>query len=185
MPILEREASHYPGTLLVDGPDPASQRKWWAVFTKARQEKALARHLLRREVPFYLPLVPRDHLIRGRKVHSFVPLFSGYVFLHGTEDERVQALATNRVSRILTVPDERQLWQDLRQVHHLIETDAPLTVERRLAPGRKVRIKAGAMMGLEGTVLARRGSIRLLVAVRFLQAGVSVEIDDYMVESID
>jgi transcriptional antiterminator RfaH len=185
MPILDREVSHYPSALLDNGPDVTSQRKWWAVFTKARQEKALARHLLRREIPFYLPLVPRDHLIRGRRVHSFVPLFSGYVFLHGTEEERVQSLTTNRVSCILPVPDEAQLWQDLRQVHRLIEADAPLTVERRLTAGRQVRIKAGAMMGMEGTVLARRGSIRLLVAVHFLQAGVSVEIDDYMLEAID
>jgi transcription antitermination factor NusG len=84
---------------------------------------------------------------------------------------------------MLAVPDQRQLRSDLRQLHHLIEIDAPLTVERRLEPGRRVRIKYGPMRGIEGVITQRRGGKRrLLVAVEFLQSGVSVEIDDFMVE---
>ena len=40
-------------------------------------------------------------------------------------------------------------------------------------------------MGLEGTIIARRGGDYLLVAVNFLQKGVSVAIQDYLVEAID
>jgi transcriptional antiterminator RfaH len=47
-----------------------------------------------------------------------------------------------------------------------------------------VRIKSGALMGLEGMILTRRGETRLLIAVHYLQQGVSVQIDDYMVEPI-
>jgi hypothetical protein len=60
-----------------------------------------------------------------------------------------------------------------------------LSVERRLESGREVRIRAGVMKGLEGTVVVRRSKSRLLVAVHLLQAGVSLEIDDYMLEPID
>ena len=41
------------------------------------------------------------------------------------------------------------------------------------------------MMGLEGTILSRRGDCRLLVAVNFLQQGASVAIDDCMLEPVD
>jgi hypothetical protein len=40
------------------------------------------------------------------------------------------------------------------------------------------------MMGMEGIIVKRRGRTRLLVAVSFLQQGVSIEIDSYLVEPI-
>ena len=184
MPILEAETSIYPGNLLEDFAQSTDERQWWAVYTKARQEKALARHLLSREIPFYLPLVPKEQCIRGRKVHSHIPLFGGYVFLYGTETERTLSLTTNRISTILPVADAQVLQEDLRNIQMLIDADAPLTVERRLAPGQKIRVKAGSMMGMEGMILKRRGKTRLLVAVSFLQQGVSIEIDSFLVEPL-
>ena len=115
---------------------------------------------------------------------AHLPVFGGYLFLYGTEEERVQALTTNRISRILPVADTLQMTSDLRFVRSLIQAGAPLTVESRLQPGQRVRIKSGSLMGLEGTILTRRGETRLLIAVHYLQQGVSVQIDDYMVEPI-
>ena len=40
------------------------------------------------------------------------------------------------------------------------------------------------MAGLEGTVIHRRGKTRLLVAVKMLQQGVSLEIDDFQLEPL-
>ncbi len=185
MPILAPETSIYPANLLEDFTQTPSDRLWWAVYTMARQEKSLARDLLEREIPFYLPLVPKDNLIRGRCVCSHIPLFSGYIFLYGTEIERVNCLTTNRVSRVLSVTEHVQLVHDLGQIQKLIEAKAPLTIERRLTAGRLVRIKKGSMAGLEGTVLARKSRTRLVVAVNFLQQGVSVEIEDFLLEPID
>lgn len=185
MPILAPETSLYPANLLDDFVQPPSDRLWWAVYTLARQEKSLARDLLDRAIPFFLPLVPKENLIRGRRVRSYIPLFTGYVFLYGSDDERVKCLTTNRVSRILPVTDGVQLVHDLSQVQKLIASDAPLTIERRLTAGRLVRIKKGAMAGLEGTVLSRKNQTRLVVAVNFLHQGVSVEIEDFLLEPID
>ncbi|MHB0956106.1 MAG: transcription termination/antitermination protein NusG [Pirellulaceae bacterium] len=182
MPILEQETCVFPEDLLSEAPitfdAESTDRRWWAVYTKSRQEKALARHLVGHEVPFYLPLIPKDNMIRGRRVRTYVPLFGGYVFLFGSEEERVTTLTTNRISRILPVPDQEQLRRDLANVHGLIDRNAPLAVEQRLASGDLVRIRSGALRGLEGVVVKRHGKTRLLVAVKYLQQGVSVEIDD-------
>lgn len=185
MPIHPAETSIFPEDLLEASPPEPSERCWQVIYTKARQEKALARELLKYEVPFYLPLVPKDRMIRNKRVRSHLPVFAGYVFLFGSEEERVQALKTNRISRILSVDDQEQLAHDLAQIRRLIAADAPLTIERRLMPGRRVRVKSGVMLGLEGTVLSRRGDTRLLVAINFLQQGASVAIDDFMLEPID
>jgi hypothetical protein len=162
-------------------PDQAS----WAVYTKSRQEKALSRHLFANRISHYLPLVQKTHLCRGRKLSTRVPLFPGYVFMLGSEKERICSLMSNRISKILPVPDPRCLWTDLQQVFRLIHCGAPLTAEQRLAPGHRVRIRCGALAGMEGTVQVRRGRTRLLVIVSFLQQGASIEVDEFNLERID
>ena len=192
MPILQLEKSIFPDNLLngyADSEfdpqfesDPEAKPTWWAIYTKARQEKALVRQLVGQKIPCYLPLVGQDQLSRGKRGRSYHPVFSGYVFLFGDNEQRVQALQTNRISRILPVADGRQLCRDLKKTRDLIATDAPLTIERRLEAGQFVRIKGGALSGLEGTIIQRRNTTRLVIAVNYLQQGVSIQIDDFLVE---
>ena len=185
MPILKEEPNLYPEALLDDPPVDAPDRRWFALYTKARQEKSLAREIHRQRIPFYLPLVKKTNISRGHKRISLTPLFGGYVFLFAAEEERVRCLATNRISRVLPVEQPEELVFDLRQFRRLIAANAPLTIEARLAPGRRVRVRQGAFAGLEGTVLKRRGETRLLVAINFLQRGASVEIDDFLLEPLE
>ena len=161
------------------------ERVWWVVYTKSRQEKVFSRQLVAKQVPHYLPLVRKTYLSCGRKFTAQVPLFPGYVFMFGSEQERILSLTTNRVSRILGVADASRLRPNWNRSIASSTADAPLTVEQRLAPGNRVRIRHGAMAGLEGTVLVRRGKTRLIVAVTLLQQGVSVEVDDFSLEPID
>jgi transcriptional antiterminator RfaH len=184
MPNLASETNLYPDNLLDEFTTEPSERRWWAVYTRSRMEKSLARQLLAMEVPFYLPLIPRTTTIAGRRVKSFLPLFTGYLFLYGTDQERVQTLSTNRVAQLWAATKVDDLTRDLQSVRTLIESGVPLSPEGRLQPGRRVRVKTGMLMGLEGVVVARRGEDRLLVAVSFLQQGVSVQIHDYQVEPI-
>jgi transcriptional antiterminator RfaH len=205
MPILHAEPSLYPVSLLdgacdggasselgvppeldIDPTDVGADgsRIWHVIYTKSRQEKAVARELYRSQVPFYLPLVPKTSVRRGRRSTAHMPLFPGYLFLFGDEQDRLRALKTNRLSRILPVTEPLRLLHDLRQIRQLIDAGAPLTVEERLEPGDAVRVKAGPFAGIEGVVVVRRGRSRLLVEVAFLQKGASVEIEDYMLEPI-
>jgi hypothetical protein len=185
MPILAAETSEFPDNLLTQTSDVAVARRWWAVYTKPRQEKSLARELVRLEVPFYLPLVKKANVIRQKSVVSQLPLFDGYLFLYGDDEERVRALSTHRIAQLVAVSNYERLHSDLLRIRQLIASDAPLTIERRLLPGRRVRIRAGAMRGLEGTIVVRRGQTRLLVAIDFLQQGATVAIEDYQLEPLD
>jgi transcriptional antiterminator RfaH len=112
-------------------------------------------------------------------------LFPGYVFVYGDERARYAALTTDCVSRWLPVADPAALTRDLRHIQHLIEIGAPLTLEARLQPGMRVRIRSGMFLGLEGAIIRRENRLRLLVAVKFLQQGASVLLDDCQVEPAD
>lgn len=187
MPILPPEPDIFPGNLLDADYTPGIPLDgWWVLYTMARREKVLMRRLRAMEIRHYGPVVlQRGKSPSGRSTTSHMLLFPGYVFLCGSEADRHRALTTNCVSRCLSVGDADQLIYDLRQIRRLIQTGTPLTPESKIQPGMRVRIRGGLLAGMEGTVLKRRGGDRLLVAVRFLQQGASVLLEDFEVERID
>jgi transcription antitermination factor NusG len=192
MPILPKQRDVFPEDLLDGGEaDPlgkaaaAPEAHWIAFYTLARREKDLMRKLEAAAVPFYAPLIRRRlHTAGGRVRHSFVPLFPGYVFAPVDDEQRREALATNTVARWLSIADERMLVDDLRAIKRLIDTERPLTPEARLEPGQVVRVRSGPLRGVEGVVQKRRGSQRLVVAVRFLNQGASIELEDVDLERL-
>jgi transcriptional antiterminator RfaH len=185
MPLLPLEPFVFPQDLFAGaGPGAADGRRWWVLHTRPRAEKSLARRVLRRGLTFFLPLHKRQWRSRGRLLCSHVPLFPGYVFLHGDAAGRQAALETNLIARCLEVADQPGLYADLQRVHRLIVSDAPLTPEERLGPGSPVEIIAGPFTGLQGKVLRRGSQLKLLVEVQFLQRGVSVEIENWMLQPL-
>jgi transcriptional antiterminator RfaH len=185
MPLLPLEPFVFPEALL-SGPikDEGSGNRWWVMHTRPRAEKSLARRFLGRGLSFFLPLHKRQWRHRGRVLCSYVPLFSGYIFLHTNGAGRQAALETNLVARCLPVDDQCQLHNDLARVHQLILSDAPLTPEERLQPGAVVEIVSGPFAGMEGKVTRRGKRLKLLVEVQLLQRGVSVEIESWMLQPI-
>lgn len=190
MPILPKQQDIYPDDLLDaahgdSGQEPLAGGRWVAFYTLSRREKDLMRKLQAAGVPFYAPMVRRRlHSPGGRVRASYVPLFPGYVFSRVDDDQRRTALATNTVARWIPIVDERMLVDDLRAIKRLIDTEKPLTPEARIEPGQSVRVRTGALRGLEGTVVKRRGTERLVVAVRFLNQGASIELEDVDLERL-
>lgn len=184
MPILARQPDLHPASLLDRAAaDDQARGEWVALYTLARREKELMRRLVAADIPFYAPLIARRlRSSSGRARVSYVPLFPGYVFSQVDESQRRAALATNTVARCLPIVDGRGLVEDLRAVKRLIDTERPLSPEARLGPGQDVRVRSGVLCGLEGRVVRRCGRERLVVAVQFLNQGVSVEVEDVDLE---
>jgi transcription antitermination factor NusG len=182
MPLLSLEPFIHPEQVLDRPADAAGPERWWVLHTRPRAEKTLARRLLDRDVPFFLPLCQRQWRNQGRLFRSYLPLFPGYVFLHGDDQRRLAALETNLVAQVLPAEDQRQLHADLRRVHRLITAGAPITPEDRLEPGDPVEIVKGPFAGLEGMVLRRGKQLRFVVEVHLLRRAVSVEVENWMIQ---
>lgn len=179
MPILAAEPDHFPNGLFEsESATDSHERRWWALHTKPRQEKSLARWLSAARMTYYLPTYERRNRIRGRVLSSRVPLFPGYLFLHADRAARIDALSTNRVVRSIEVGDQDELWNDLRQVHRLINSGLPIAPETRLIPGMQVEVIQGPLTGMRGTVCRSASGNRFIVHVDFIQQGASVLLDD-------
>ncbi len=183
MPILPQEPDCLPSELL---DDPASfELPWWLLYTKSRQEKLLMRHLRVLQLPHYGPLVKqRNRSPNGRLRTVYTPLFSNYLFMRGDDEARYQAICTGCVMKASVITDVERFVTDLKQIRDLIEIGAPMTVESRLQAGENVRVKTGPFAGFEGTVIRRENERRLLVAVKFMDQGVSVKLEDCQLEPI-
>jgi transcriptional antiterminator RfaH len=178
MPVLPLEPYIQPENLLAS--DQASRKAagyWWALHVRSRAEKELSRRLRERGLSFFLPLFERRWKAGRRQRRSYLPLFPGYLFLHGDDEQRLLALETNLVVRSLPIGDQRRLQADLMRVHQLMTSGAPLAPEERILPGTQVEIVSGPLTGLRGTVVERRLGMTFVVDVSFLQRGVSVQID--------
>ena len=93
MPILPEQPEIAPADLF-DSDRPADARRWYVAHTRPRQEKALARELVRLNLPFYLPCDRKRTRVGGSIVSVARPLFPGYVFLRTLEPEKWRVIAT-------------------------------------------------------------------------------------------
>jgi transcription antitermination factor NusG len=174
MPLLKREPELFPDELFL-----MSDRDlpWWVAHTLSRQDKALARHLFHLQVPFYLPY--REHRTRraGRTFVSYLPLFPGYVFFRGTAEQKLSALRSNLIVKILEVTDQALLAQELLQLRKLKESGAQLVPFVELVPGDPVCVREGPFKGYTGVVLRAQGRLRLLISISMLKQVVAVEFE--------
>lgn len=185
MPLLPLEPFVYPNELFTKTEEvDETMGRWWALYTRPRTEKTLARRLLARNVPFFLPLYMKQYRCSGRKVKGYLPLFTGYLFLFGNEQERIHALETNLISRCIAVEDQAQLEDDLTQVYRMMESGFVLTPEEKLQPGSLVEITTGPLAGIKGKVLSRNKKMHVFVEVKFLQSAVSVEVENWMIQPV-
>ena len=158
---------------------------WWVAHTKSRNEKALAHDLVNREISYFLPMTWNIRRHRGRKIQSLLPLFSGYVFFCGNENQRLEVLRTNRVANIIEVKDQDRLVNELAQIDQALRAGADLTPHKYMAKGQLCRVITGPLEDLEGIVVTTKGAMRLILQIDMLGQAASVEVDTNMVEAVD
>ncbi len=172
------------GTLIIPADLPG---RWYVAHTRARHEKALAEELARMGIYNHLPL--GLHVTRSPRTNrisrSLVPVFPGYVFFNGTEEQRYMALRTNRVAHVINVVNQEQLVVELRQVQRLLEERGDFAVVPRIQEGQWGRIIAGPLVGLEGIVVRYSSRFRLCMNVSILGQSVGVEVAYDQVEPMD
>jgi len=158
--------------------------QWWVAHAKPRQEKVLAWDILHSGGAYFLPMYETVRRSRGRRWKSILPLFTGYVFLCGEEDDRLAALKTNRIVKLIDVQDQARIVEELSAIKRLIDLGMAIDPHKALKKGVWCRIRSGPLAGLEGKVESRKSCARFIVQVSILGQGAAVEIDADLLEPI-
>lgn len=158
---------------------------WWLVHTKPRNEKALGVDLRRLGIAHFLPLSRVQRRYGGQRSFSRLPLFPGYLFLRGDDENRYAVLATQRAVGVIRVVDQELLHQELISLERVTASDELLDLYPGIRKGRLCRIVHGVLEGVEGMVLRRRGTCLVYLSVSLLGQSAEVEIDPALLEVID
>lgn len=168
---------HSPFPLLTQRP------LWYAVHTRSRHEKQVARLLEEKQLNAFLPLRKEVHRWKDRYKPVELPLFTGYVFVHLTPDadQRLCVLRTFGVVRIVSFAQQDVSVPDaqIEMLRRLTASDAPLHRHRYLRVGQRVKVISGSLAGIEGILKKVGNSDRLVISVEAIQRAVTVELSGF------
>src|SRR6267378_1183555 len=162
---------------------------WYAVQTRARNEKVISERLQEQGLTTFLPLVTEIRRWSDRKKKVELPLFSCYVFVKlvpSNNDERMRVYRTNGVFRIVSmrgeaIPIPEEQIDALRTV---VTQQVPWSPHPFLKIGQRVRIRGGSLEGVEGVLLSRNGDRTLIISVDAIQRSLAVSVEGYDVEAL-
>ena len=166
----------------------ADVERWFALQTRARHEKVVVQRLSDKGVTTFLPLVRQVHRWSDRRKTVNLPLFSCYVFakLPPKNDQRMRVLLVDGVLSFvgprgqgIPIPEEQ-----IDSVRKLVEEQLPYCSHPFLKIGQRVRLRGGALDGVEGTLTSRSGERKLVISVDAIQRSLAVCIEGYDVEPI-
>jgi transcription antitermination factor NusG len=166
----------------------AEVEKWFAVQTRARHEKVVVQRLSDKGMSTFLPLVKQVHRWSDRQKTVELPLFGCYVFvkLVPTNHERQRVLLVDGVLKFVgsvgegtAIPDEQ-----IETIRTLVEEGLPYSSHPFLKIGQRVRIRSGALDGVEGVLVSRCGERSLIVSLDAIQRSLAIRIEGYDVEPV-
>jgi transcription antitermination factor NusG len=151
---------------------------WYAIYTAPRHEKTVVKRLDAQHIENYLPLYSAAREWHGRKVRVELPLFPSYVFAKMRASDKGSVLALTGVIRLVGFNNSAAVLSD-DEIDRLKASLAIYKAEPYpfLKVGRCVRVKSGPFAGIEGRILRRKGGMRLVLSLEFIQSAIIVELD--------
>jgi transcription antitermination factor NusG len=161
---------------------------WFAVQTRPRHEKKVSAELQEKGISAFLPLVSSTRQWSDRTRVLEMPLFPQYVFVRIAQslDTRVAVLRTNGVTNFVgtrgigvPIPDEQ-----IARVETVVARGIPATPHAFLNVGKRIRIRGGALDGLQGILTAVNGDQTLVVSVELIQRSIAIRIAGFSIEPV-
>jgi transcription antitermination factor NusG len=161
--------------------------QWFAVYTTPRHEKHVSQILGERKIETFLPLYRTKRQWKKRlPIDLELPLFPTYVFVRIGSRARGAVLGVPGVLSIVGSPRDPWPLPDFE-----IETLRSGLFECKIEPhpylivGERVRIKAGAMVGVEGVLVRKKNDLRVVLSLDTIMQSVAVEVDADDIEPVN
>ena len=170
-PVAERWSSPYP---------------WYAVRTRSNHEKLTTAVLAGKGYEHYCPTYRVRRRWSDRVVVTELPIFSGYVFCRFDVKQRLPILTTPGVVSVVGFGLEPAPIDDSEIAAIQTVLESGLTAEPCpfLKEGQRIRVKHGALEGLEGILLKKKSEWRMVISVTMLQRSLAVELDREWIASV-
>jgi len=164
-------------------------KKWYALYTKPRWEKKVDNVLVQKEIESWCPVQKVERQWSDRKKIIEDPIFKSYVFVHITNEERLQVLQTDGVLNFVYFLGKPAVIKDTEVENmrlYLLEKNVGITVEslKTFVENDKVIIRQGVFMDNTGTVV-KAGTRKVYVRIESLDQVMVVEFPVSYVTGLD
>jgi transcription antitermination factor NusG len=165
----------------------AGEAFWYAIYTRHQHEKSVATNLTGKGFKVFLPLCETAHRWKDRTRLILLPLFPCYVFLNGGLDRRMDLITTPGINALVSHAGQpaRIPSCEIGAILRAVESGVPVEPHAFLKCGQRVRVRSGPLQGVEGMLVRKRSSIRLVLSVEMLGKAVAVEVDAGTIESLN
>jgi transcription antitermination factor NusG len=156
------------------------ERNWYAVYTRANQEKLVFSRFTQRSFESWLPTYESVRQWKDRRVRLRFPLFPSYIFVRLALRERTRVLEVPGIVRLvgfggLPTPLTERDISAIRSATNC--TSRAIESCSCLARGVRVRIVSGPLEGMEGTVARKKGNLRVVISLESIKSSFMVEVD--------
>src|SRR5512146_1213856 len=153
-------------------PPLAHALRWYAIQTWPRHEKKVDGGLRGVGITAFLPLVTEIHRWSDRRKTVDVPLFPCYTFVQvqPTPETRLAVLKTPGVIGFVGKYGEGTAISDaeINQVRCVVAERLPFTPYPFLKQGQRVRVRGGALDGVQGIWLGQKRGGTLVISVELI-----------------
>lgn len=155
-------------------------KQWYALYTKPKHEFKAATQLEVQNVDYYLPTISKVKQWSDRKKKVKEPLIRGYIFIKGSEKERLIALQQNSIVRCVSERGKPAVIPESQMNNFIkfVQDGYEYRVVNELTKGMKVRIKSGPMSGVEGVIIEEPEHRSVAVSIDLLNRTVVTRIQD-------
>lgn len=159
-------------------PQQLPEQNWYAGYTRSRHEKQLAEQCEQRGITAFLPLYTVQRQWKKRRAEVLLPLFPSYIFVRMAFAERFRVLALPGMVSLVSFKGSPAVVPDTQ-----IEALRKAVSLRRAEPcaylqsGKRVRVTAGPLIGLEGIVQEAKSKFCVIVSFDWMNRSISISLD--------
>lgn len=166
----------------------ASEKRWFAIYTKYKSEKYIIKNLLKKGITAYTPLI-RTTKKYVRKIKTYdVPLLNCYVFVHIDKAQYVQVLETEYVlnfvkirKNLIAIPQK-----EIELMKRVVGEFQNITVTTdKYEIGDSVEIISGNLTGLKGHLVEINGKNDFLLNLEKSGFQLLINIDPKLIRAIN
>lgn len=164
-----------------------TEARWFAIYTRYKREKTVAKALQQKGIHCYLPIQKLTrHYVRKIK-HVNLPLINCYLFVKITKEDYIPVLETQDVvrfvnfSRNLVAIPEKEISILQRVVGELKDVSAEPS---RFYLGAEVEIIGGQLTGLKGILLEQKNEKNFVVELNSLGYALHMHVDPGLLELV-
>jgi transcriptional antiterminator NusG len=157
---------------------------WYALKVRSRSEMLAIASPHHYGFEPYCPQTKTPAQYSHRLETTGKPVFPGYLFCRFELSSQANVLATSSVDRVIGFGSQPNpvLAHEIEAIRRMVDQGAVAAPAPKA--GDRIRVRAGALKGVEGVLVRESSSNSFVVSVQLLQRFVSLSIDQCLIETV-